>query len=160
LNRDNEADSFDALCEDIAAGTLDTMRTVRSFLGAKAARIVGALVASAVVLTTLSAPPASAATALKCSAVVLRPPHQYGVVTISVSTRPLADVSATETAGAHSWSMSPNAAANGGGKARLSQKISTVRKYELVRVTVHVTLGGSTGSCSTRYTPPSLAAQN
>jgi hypothetical protein len=54
--------------------------------------------------------------------------------------------------------MTPSTSANAAGKARLSQKVTAVAKDELVRVTIHVTLDGLSGHCSTQYSPPSLAA--
>jgi hypothetical protein len=124
-------------------------------------RILSAAVFSAVAFSAITITQASAAaTGISCTAIVLSRPHPYSVVTIGVSTRPSADVSGTETAGTHSWSMTPSTSANAAGKARLSQKMSGVTKYEVVRVSVHVTLDGSTGHCSTRYTPPTLAARN
>jgi hypothetical protein len=49
--------------------------------------------------------------------------------------------------------------ANASGHARFSQRITAVRKYDLVRVTVNVTLGDLSGHCSTHYTPPTLVAR-
>jgi hypothetical protein len=96
---------------------------------------------------------------MSCAAVVFNLPHPYSLVVIDVSTKPDAKVSATETAAGHSWSMSPGTTANASGHAGLSQKVAAVKKYELVRVTVNVTLGGLSGHCSTHYTPPTLSAR-
>jgi hypothetical protein len=90
---------------------------------------------------------------------VLTRPISYSIVTINVSTKPRAAVSGTETAGTHTWSMTPSTAANASGKARLYQGVPAVSKDEVVRVSVRVTLNGSTAHCSTRYTPPKLVAQ-
>ena len=134
------------------------MRQARALLVAKMGRVLSAVVVSAVGLATLTISPASASSgALSCTATVLDSrPHSYSIVTINVSTKPGAAVSGTETAGTHSWSMRPSARANASGKARLYQKVSAVPKVELVKVMVRVTMDGSTGHCSTRYTPPSL----
>jgi hypothetical protein len=134
------------------------MRQARALLVAKMGRVLSAVVVSAVGFSTLTISPASASSsALSCTATVLDSrPHSYSIVTINVSTKPGAAVSGTETAGTHSWSMTPTARANASGKARLYQRLSAVSRDELVKVTVRVTLDGSTGHCSTRYTPPSL----
>jgi hypothetical protein len=142
---------------------VDTVNIVRvaQMVVTKVGRVLSAVAVSTVALGALTISPAGASGGLSCSAVVLDSrPHSYGVVTINVSTRPHAQVSGTETAGTHSWSMTPGTAANAAGLARLSQKVAAVRKDELVRVSVTVTLNGSTGHCSTRYTPPSLLPQN
>jgi len=128
----------------------------------KVGRVLSAVVVSVVAFSGVAISQASATSgALACTAIVLRLPHPYSVIAISVSTTPDATVSATETAGKHTWSMTaPNGPANSSGKARLTQKMAAVRKYELVRVSVHVNLDGSTGHCTTRYSPPSLVPQN
>lgn len=95
---------------------------------------------------------------MACTANVLYLPHSYNLVMIGVATKPGAKVSATETAAAHTWSMS-STSANASGHARFSQRITAVRKYDLVRVTVNVTLGDLSGHCSTHYTPPTLVAR-
>jgi hypothetical protein len=56
--------------------------------------------------------------------------------------------------------MMPSASAIASGRAGLSLKMPGVTKYELVRERVHVTLDGSTGHCTTEYTPPTLAARH
>jgi|GEM_PF-3540471 len=141
--------------------TVNIVRVAHIFLVTKVGRVLSAVAISAVALSALTISQASATSSgLSCSAVVLDSrPHSYSVVTINVSTKPHAEVSGTETAGTHSWSMTPIAPANPSGRARLSQKISAVAKYELVRVTVRVTLNDSTGHCSTEYAPPSLEAR-
>jgi hypothetical protein len=145
---------------DASVGTVDCVRAVPNSRVSKVGRILSAAVFSAVAFSGLAISSAGAtSTGLSCIAIVLNRPHPYSVVTINVSTRPNAAVSGTESAAGHSWSMTPSASANSAGTARLSQKIPAVRKYELVRVTVHVTLNGATGSCKTRYSPPTLVAQ-
>jgi hypothetical protein len=44
------------------------------------------------------------------------------------------------------------------GTTKMYQKISTVAKYQLVKVVAPVTLDGTVGHGDTHYTPPSLAA--
>jgi hypothetical protein len=68
-------------------------------------------------------------------------------------------VTGTETAEGRSWSMAPSTSANASGKARMSQRVPAVAKDELVRVTIHVSLNGISGHCSTHYSPPSLVAR-
>jgi hypothetical protein len=104
--------------------------------------------------------PASASS-LGCRATVLNTRfNSYGMVTIDVKTSPHAAVSATEKAAARSWSMGAVGPANASGIARLTQRVSAVAKYEVVRVSVQVSLNGSTGHCTTSYTPPRLSALN
>jgi hypothetical protein len=126
---------------------------------AQVARIVSAAVVSVVALTALASPSGAASTQMACTAFVFNLPHPYSLVVIDVSTKPGAKVSATESAQGRSWSMSPGTTANASGHAGLTQKVAAVRKYELVRVSVNVTLGALSGHCSTHYTPPSLPAR-
>ncbi len=80
---------------------------------------------------------------MTCWASVVNLPHTYSLVIIGVSTKPHAVVTGTESARGRTWSMTPSTSANAAGKARLSQKVTAVAKDELVRVTIHVTLGRS-----------------
>ena len=109
---------------------------------------------------TLTTSPADAGTTVACTATVVHLPHESGMITIRVSTAPDATVAGAEAAGGRSWSMAPTASANALGRATLVQKVATVAHYEVVRVSVRVTLQGSAGHCSTQYTPPSLVARN
>jgi hypothetical protein len=97
---------------------------------------------------------------MPCTATVLHLPRTISYVTIRVSTKAGAQVSGTESASGHSWAMTPSASANASGGANLVQKVAPVSKYEVVRVSVKVTLNGVTGHCTTHFTPPSLAARN
>jgi hypothetical protein len=126
---------------------------------AQVARVVSAVVVSTLALVALTASPSSAASnGMTCWASVINLPHTYSLVIIGVSTKPHAVVTGTESASGRSWSMTPSTSANAAGRARLSQKVPAVAKDELVRVTIHVTLDGLSGHCSTQYSPPSLAA--
>lgn len=136
---------------------------MRSYnLAEKFGRVLGAVVVAAVGSAVFSLSPAGATTnEFKCAAIVLNSrPYSYSMVTVIVSTKPGALVYGTETAGTHSWAMTPSATANALGRARLYQKASAVAKVELVRVSVRVTLDGASGHCSTSYTPPSLVVRN
>lgn len=134
------------------------MKQAHALLVARMGKVLSAVVVSAVGLATLTTQPASASSSgLSCIATVLDSrPHSYSIVTIIVTTKPRAQVSGTETAGTHTWSMTPIASANASGRAKLYQKVSAVSRDELVKVTVRVTLDGSMGRCTTRYSPPSL----
>jgi protein-disulfide isomerase len=137
------------------------MKSALLLLIAKAGRVFGAVVFAAVSFSALASSPASATSnsALSCVARVLDSRFNYNVVIINVATRPRADVSGTETAATHSWSMAATAPANASGIARLAQKVSVVSKFEVVKVTVRVTLNGLSGHCVTEYTPPTLTAR-
>jgi hypothetical protein len=135
---------------------------VKAFFRMPIAPVVRALSAAALstlALGALTASP-SAATTMPCVATVLHLPHTYSVVTIRVSTKPGAQVAATESAGGRSWAMTPGASANAAGRANLNQKVAAVAKFEVVRVSVRVTWNGLTAHCATQYTPPSLVARN
>jgi len=126
-------------------------------------RLFGAVAVSTIGFTALTYSPASATSSpgLSCVASVLdNHLNSYSMVMINVRTKPRADVSGTESAATHSWSMTPTGPANAFGIARLSQRTSAVSKYEVVKVTVEVTLNGSTAHCTTHYSPPRLTAQN
>jgi hypothetical protein len=126
---------------------------------AQVARVLSAVVVSAMAFAALSVSPSGAATNMPCTATIMSLPHSYNLVMINVATRPGAEVTATEIAGAHSWSMSPNASANASGRDRFSQRVAPIAKYALVRVTVSVNLDGLTGHCSTHFSPPTLTAR-
>jgi hypothetical protein len=146
--------------ERFRGGTVNSVRAAQLSRFAQVGRTLSAAIFSTIAFSAVTMSQAGAsAPRLSCTAVVLRLPHPNSVVAISVSTRPHATVSGTETAGTYTWSMTPNAAANAAGRATLSQRVAVVRKDEIVRVTVQVTLDGTTGHCSTRYSPPTLVAQ-
>jgi hypothetical protein len=134
------------------------MRQARALLVAKIGKVLSALLFSAVGFATLTMSSAGATSgSLSCTATVLDTrPHSYSIVIINVVTKAGAGVSGTESAEGHSWSMTPDATANASGHARLYQKVSAVSRDEVVKVVVHVSLEGSAGHCTTRYTPPSL----
>jgi hypothetical protein len=126
-------------------------------------RLASAVAVSTIGFTALTFSPASATTnsGLTCVATLMdNHLSSYSMVTINVRTKPRAEVSGTESAAAHSWSMAATAPANAAGIARLYQKVSGVSRYEVVRVTVSVTLNGTTGHCTTHYTPPRLTPIN
>jgi hypothetical protein len=129
-------------------------------LVAKAGRIFGAVSVAAVGFSALTSSPANASSAgLSCVARVLNSRFNYNTVIINVATKPRADVSASESVASHSWSMAATAPANASGVARLTQRVSAVAKFEVVTVTVRVTLNGLSGHCVTVYTPPTLTAR-
>jgi hypothetical protein len=139
---------------------MDTVKALFRWPVAQVARFMSVVVVSTLAVTGLTVSPSGAAsTAMSCSAFVMNVPHPYSLVMIGVATKPHATVTATETASDHSWTMAPSTSANAFGGARLSQRVPAVAKYEIVRVTVHVTLDGLSGHCATNYTPPSLAAR-
>ncbi|MGB8196343.1 MAG: hypothetical protein WCF25_04985 [Acidimicrobiales bacterium] len=138
------------------------MRPVRMSLIALVGWAVSVTVVAVISLAGafVAAGPASAS-GLGCRATVLNTRfNSYGMVTIDVKTSPHAEVSATESAAARSWSMGTVGPANVAGIARLNQRVAPVAKYELVRVSVQVSLDGSTGHCTTSYTPSRLSALN
>lgn len=142
-------------------GTVETVRTALNSRVAQVGRSVSAVVFCAIAFSAVTVQQADATSGnLPCAAAVMQLQHPYNVVTISVLTRPGASVTATEKAGTNSWPMSPNSTANTFGRARLSQKMASVRDDAIVRVSVNVTLNGSSGHCSTFYRPPSLVPQN
>jgi hypothetical protein len=130
-------------------------------LVARAGRFVSAVAVSALGFSALTTPPAGAASGgLWCSARVLDSrPYSYSTVLIGVWTKAGAAVSATESAGARTWSMTPAVSANASGRARFAQKVSVVSKFELVQVAVRVALNGTSSHCVTQYSPPSLVAR-
>lgn len=137
------------------------MRPAQNRLVTKIGRSLSAIIISAIGFTALTVSSANATSSarLTCFARVLElHPQSYGFVIVNVSTKPQAEVTATETSPNRSWSMTPSLA-NASGDARLMQKVSVVAKAELVDVDVHVALNGSVATCSTHYTPPSLSAR-
>jgi hypothetical protein len=146
----------------IAVGNLESMRPARMSLITLVGKVVSATAVAVTALLTMSGANSMASTSsMSCQATVVNSRfNSYNTVTIDVKTMPRAVVSATESAAARTWAMATAAPANAAGVARLTQKVSVVVKYEVVRVSVQVSLNGMTGHCTTRYTPTRLNALN
>jgi hypothetical protein len=131
-------------------------------VGAVARRSIGA----AVVVTagvpvagvTTTGAAAAAAPRISCPArASTSRPLSYTIVTIDISTKPGAKVSATVTSGKSTISLQPTAPANSSGKAWLYEKISAVTRSMVALVTVRVSSHCAIGLCRTHFTPVALS---